>query len=294
MPQRSEICATWSDTGKVHVFNLSTPLAKLHSPGSAAATAATEESRKPLFTFNGHQDEGFALDFSAAKPGLMASGDCASRLHVWNPTEGGTWNVDPQPYVGHTSSVEDIAWSPVEPNVLMSCGCDSTVRVWDVRRKSGSALTVDEGHGHDINVLSWNRLVNYLVVTGCDDGSFRVWDLRSFKSGEPVANFRWHRGAVTSVEWSPHESSTIAVAGADNQLTLWDLALEADPEAEAAHLGRDDLQDIPPQLYFVHQGQTDIKELHWHAQIPGVLGSTAEDGFHIFKPANTGDGTVHE
>ena len=32
------------------------------------------------------------------------------------------------------TAVEDVAWSPVEPNVLMSVGCDSTVRVWDVRR----------------------------------------------------------------------------------------------------------------------------------------------------------------
>ena len=86
------------------------------------------------------------------------------------------------------------------------------------------------------------------------------------------------------------ESSTVAVAGEDNQLTLWDLALEDDPEAERAVAGRPDLDDIPPQLYFVHQGQTDIKELHWHAQLPGVLGSTAGDSFHVFKPANAGDG----
>ena len=147
MPQSSHLCATWSDTGKVHIYNLAVPLAKLHSPGSAAASAGSEESRKPLFTFAGHKDEGYALDFSAAKPGLLATGDCANVLHVWNPTEGGSWSVDPQPYVGHTASVEDVAWSPVEPNVMMSCGCDSTVRVWDVRKKGGSALTVDEGHG---------------------------------------------------------------------------------------------------------------------------------------------------
>ena len=67
-------------------------------------------------------------------------------------------------------------------------------------------------------------------------------------------------------------------------------ALEEDPEAESAVKGRDDLQGIPPQLYFVHQGQQDIKELHWHAQLPGVLGSTAGDSFHLLKPANAGDG----
>ena len=66
------------------------------------------------------------------------------------------------------ASVEDVAWSPVEANVLMSVGCDSTVRVWDVRRKSGSALSVNEGHSADVNVLSSQIVQNNmgLYVTG--------------------------------------------------------------------------------------------------------------------------------
>jgi ribosome assembly protein RRB1 len=123
-------------------------------------------AQRPIFSFGGHADEGYALDFSPAKPGMLASGDNANKIHVWQPTDGGQWAVEPEAYVGHTDAVEDVAWSPIEPNVLMSCGCDSTLRVWDCRRKSGSALSVDEGHGRDINVLSWNSLVNYLVVTG--------------------------------------------------------------------------------------------------------------------------------
>ena len=298
MPGASHICATWADTGHVHMWDLSVQLASLSRKGDGPPASAAGAQR-PVHTFAGHADEGYALGFSSVVQGRLASGDCASKIHMWQAAPGGSWAVDPTPFEGHTASVEDLCWSPSEAGVMMSCGCDSTVRVWDVRKKAGSALAVDEGHGTDVNVMSWNHLVNYLVATGADDGSFRIWDLRKLADSTPVALFRWHTKAITSIEWSPHESSTVALTGADDQLTLWDLALEADPEADAAAQTREDLKDIPPQLYFVHQGQRDMKELHWHPQLPGVLSSTAGSSmapgahggsYHIFKPANHGDG----
>lgn len=70
---------------------------------------------------------------------------------------------------------------------------------------------------------------------------------------------------------------------------MWDLALERDPEEEAALApegNADAPADLPPQLLFVHAGQRAIKEVHWHAQIPGMLVDSAEDFFNVFKPSN--------
>ena len=120
----------------------------------------------------------------------------------------------------------------------------------------------------------------------------QVWDLRSInRAALPLAHFCFHKGAITSIERAPHDESVLAVAGADNQVTVWDLSVEADDEAAAASANAKDKQakaelaDFPPQLLFIHQGQQNIKEVHFHPQIPGVLASTAEDGFNIFKPA---------
>ena len=171
------------------------------------------------------------------------------------------------------------------------------------------------------------------------------------------------RGPVTSVEWCPFESSVLTTTSGDGQLVVWDLALERDPEEEAAlvaSMNAASPDELPAQLLFVHLGQvclpppvwfphsyvcmctyplptwlhqdevtpertrfsgsgimhavmhceahtgrdqssiartvtavscalqSDIKEAHWHPQIPGMIISTALSGFNIFKPANVG------
>ncbi len=87
----------------------------------------------------------------------------------------------------------------------------------------------------------------------------------------------------------------LAVSAADQQVTLWDLALERDPEEEAALAAATNAtapEQLPPQLLFVHSGQNDMKEVHWHPQIPGMLVSTALDGFNVFKPENAAPDVV--
>lgn len=59
------------------------------------------------------------------------------------------------------------------------------------------------------------------------------------------------------------ESTTLMASGEDDQTSIWDLAVEADnitekPEGEA---------EVPPQLMFLHCGQKEVKEVHWHGQV---------------------------
>jgi len=289
----TSVVASWSELGTVSVWSLDRCLQKLEEPGSAVtASINTKESStkgevtfkdksSPLHHFKGHSAEGFALAWSPLTTGVMASGDCKKNIHLWRPTDAGGWDVGLEPLVGHTDSVEDIQWSPSEASVMATCSVDKSIRIWDARAKPDKAcmLTAAGAHNSDVNVIDWNKNEPF-IVSGGDDGKVKVWDLRVFDRGDPVAVFHHHKAPVTSVEWHPTDATVFASSGEDHQVALWDLALEKDnPNQEE----QGSVEELPPQLLFIHQGLQDIKEIHWHKQIPGLLVTTSHSGFDVFR-----------
>ncbi|XP_041987597.1 glutamate-rich WD repeat-containing protein 1 [Aricia agestis] len=280
--KNSVLAASWSELGRVEVWNITQQLQAVDEPALLERynLDSVNNPAKPLYSFTGHQQEGFGLDWCPTEPGVLASGDCRRDIHIWKPNEAGTWTVDQRPLVGHTASIEDIQWSPNERNVLATCSVDRTIRIWDTRAAPHKAcmLTAENAHEKDINVISWNSKEPF-IASGGDDGFLHVWDLRQFSRSPPVGTFKHHTAPITSVEWNWIEPSVLASAGEDNQVALWDLAVERDDNERID----EDLKNLPPQLLFIHQGQNDIKELHWHKQLPGVIVTTAHTGFNIFK-----------
>ncbi|CAO2183499.1 unnamed protein product [Urochloa humidicola] len=288
MTQNPHLCATWGDTGNVQVWDLSSFLNSLGESSDADQEDDIIHKLLPMKVFSGHTDEGYAIDWNPHVTGRLVSGDCNKYIHLWEPTSN-NWNVDPNPFIGHSKSVEDLQWSPTEADVFASCSVDKTIAIWDIRTGKTPCITV-KAHNSDVNVISWNRLTSFMIASGCDDGSFSVHDLRSIK--EPLAaHFEYHKKAITSIEWSPYDAAALAVSSEDHQLTIWDLSLERDAEEEAEFRAKMEEQaivpdNLPPHLLFVHQGQKHLKELHWHPQIPGMIISTDANGFNVLMPSN--------
>jgi len=272
------LAASWSELGSVSIHDVTQHLKALDGPDDLKEFETKHSNTVPVFTFSGHQIEGYALCWSKLDKGRMLSGDCNKNIFLWQPTDS-SWVVAEKPFIGHTASVEDIKWSPKENNVFMSCSVDKSLRVWDARANPNSAckLIAKEAHMRDINVIDWSEH-EPLIISGGDDGLIKIWDLRKFTSGVEVAVFEHHKGPITSVEWNPIDSSVFVASASDDQISIWDVAVERDEGTELA-----EEPDVPPQLLFMHLGQKDIKEVHWHPQIPGLIMSTAQSGFNVFK-----------
>ncbi|GFS01034.1 glutamate-rich WD repeat-containing protein 1-like [Elysia marginata] len=234
------ISASWSENGTVYLYDVGSHIKLLDNSDTSMFEVSTVP---PLFAFEGHQIEGYALAWSRFDRGCLLSGDCNKNIFKWQPTES-SWQVDSRPFVGHSASVEDIKWSPKESNVFMTCSVDKSLRVWDARCNPSKAckLVANEAHLRDINVIDWSEF-EPLVISGGDDGVIKIWDLRRFS------------------------------------VSIWDVAVERDDAGASG----DDEPDIPSQLLFMHMGQKDIKEVHWHPQIPGLIISTAQSGFNVFR-----------
>ncbi|KRY18675.1 Glutamate-rich WD repeat-containing protein 1 [Trichinella patagoniensis] len=257
---------------KVHVWNLSAAV-------KAAETVFGKKSRdkldeKPVFTFHGHMDEGFALDWCRHVPGQLLTGDCKGNIHFWKMVQGGEWQIDQRPFKQHQSSVEDLQWSHQEANVFFSCSADRSILVWDCRMapKDACVFGIPEAHRKDVNVISVHRTEPWLV-SGGDDGLLKGFG--------PVVLLPFHKGPITSVSWCPHERSVFCASAEDDVVSIWDLVGNREENADICDMKI--LSRIPQQLIFLHMGQIDIKEVNWHPDHEGVLISTASDAFNIFK-----------
>ncbi|KAK7205624.1 WD40-repeat-containing domain protein [Myxozyma melibiosi] len=281
------LTASLSESGDVYIWDLSPHMTAFDTPGATV----TKAQNRPVHTIRAHGGvEGYAVDWSPhVVSGQLLTGDVTGRIHL--STRGtSSWTTDKTPFVGHESgaSVEELQWSRSEKSVFASGGSDGYIRVWDIRSKKHKPALSIKASATDVNVMSWSSTVSYLLASGHDDGSWGIWDLRSFKAGEqpePAAAFNFNKAPITAIEFHPTEESIVAVSSADNTVMLWDLSVEADDEEIAAQKREDsagELDDIPAQLLFVHW-QRDVKEVHWHRQIPGMLMSTGGDGMSVWK-----------
>jgi len=150
---------------------------------------------------------------------LVSAGN-DNRICLWN-TENGKKSIV---LTGHMHGVKSLVCSP-DGSLFASGGADGTIFLWKYQElKTFSAIKPWlelENHQDSVNSLFFSPEGNFLASSDVD-GIINVWDLMNGGKNHSLlghSNITSNAGCV--VKWSPN-SSTLASAGDDGKIVLWD------------------------------------------------------------------------
>lgn len=125
----------------------------------------------PTMLLTGHTAEVFSCEFSP--DGLhLASGSFDKHIQVWN-TYGECDNFCD--LKGHTNAVLELHWSN-DGHQIYSCSADNSLGIFDVI--AGKRVKKLSGHSAIVNSMATTRRGQPMLVSGGDDGTTKLWDLR--------------------------------------------------------------------------------------------------------------------
>lgn len=148
------------------------------------------------------------------------------------------WDVErgcPTQLFNHDAYVMSVSVSPTNVHLFVTGSCDCLAKVWDMRQSP--AAFIFEGHEADINAVKFMP-DGHSFVTASDDGTSRLFDLRSFSELNRFDNPAVHE--FTSVDTSI-SGRLVFVASTNGMCYVWD-TLEGSKSAQLD--GHDDTHRI--------------------------------------------------
>lgn len=202
------------------------------------------QTRRCLFTLNGHLDYVRTVFFHYELPWILSSSDDQT-IRIWNWQNRSLICT----MTGHNHYAMCAQFHPKE-DLIVSASLDQSVRVWDISglRKKHSAPSsmsfedqmaranqqqadvfgntdavvkfVLEGHDRGVNWVSFHPTLPLIVSAG-DDRLVKLWRMSETKAWE-VDTCRGHFQNVSACLFHPHQDLILSV-GEDKTIRVWDL-----------------------------------------------------------------------
>lgn len=125
-------------------------------------------------------------------------------------------------------TVRDVKWShgPYD-NVIATAVANGRIVAYDLLRP-GLELCRFQGHSRQVHRLAFNPNFPAWLLSGSQDSSIRLWDLRVASADRGVSTcgstelYNGNSDAVRDVRWSPNDGFTFATATDSGAIQLWD------------------------------------------------------------------------
>ena len=80
-------------------------------------------------------------------------------------------------YYGHQGPVYKIRCNPFDPNILISCSYDWTVKIWNSKHNYPVMNLHTNELSHQVNDIEWSWDTSTVFADVADDGRIEIWDL---------------------------------------------------------------------------------------------------------------------
>lgn len=180
-------------------------------PRIPASVKRTSSLDAPTMLLTGHASMVTGCKFN---PSGSVVASCSHDKHVF------LWNVQGEcenfmMIKGHKLAVTDVHWT-TDGQTLIASGADQTIRAFDA--VTSKQIKKMSGHSSVVNSCCPARRGPQLIVSGSDDGTAKLWDIRVKGCIQTFAE----EYQVTSVAFAD-ASDKVYTGGIDNTVRVWDL-----------------------------------------------------------------------
>ena len=164
---------------------------------------------------------------------------------------------------GGKLATNDIKFHPRLPATLATAATNGAVVLWNLEQKGPGYMRVLKDHARTVNRVCWHRSDAHILLSGSQDGSVKLWDVRTKASS---STFRLRAEQVRDVQFSPFHSSWFAAAYESGMVRIWD----ARRPAHAA--------------FRLHAHNGLVMALDWHPSERGTLATGGRDrNIHVWN-----------
>lgn len=144
----------------------------------------------------------------------LASCSADATIKVFSLSDGSLLSM----LSGHTKGISDVAFLPINSDIIASCSDDLSIRIWSLSKQK--CLRILKKHTYHVTVIRFTTKGN-ILVSGSADETITIWDL---SNGKTLKTLAAHLDPVSSLSITP-DNTIIVSASFDGLMRLFDLEL---------------------------------------------------------------------